>query len=275
MATRDTSIIGKRFGKLTVIDFDNEKKDRRTYLICQCDCGNTKSIRRCSLVYGTTKSCGCAKHEEIVSELVGKRFGRLVVMEYAYTNLNGDTYWLCECDCGESVNVSRYSLTTGRTRSCGCLKREMTSARASTHHMSNTRIYRIWRAIHDRCRNPNDANYYKYGARGIDVCNEWDDFITFYEWSMVNGYSDNLSIDRINNDDWYYPENCRWVDETIQANNRRTNRYITYCGNRHTLAEWSRILDIKYVTLKWHIDNNNVNDFAEYFGIIDPNWHEG
>ena len=102
---------------------------------------------------------------------------------------------------------------------------------------------------------------------------EWtDSFINFYNWAIENGYDDTLTIDRINNNKGYYPDNCRWVNSEVQANNRRSNRFITYCGDRHTLAEWSRILDVQYSHLQHNIDKNDISDFAEYFGKIDPYW---
>ena len=166
MGLRDTSIIGKRFGKLTVIDFDNEREDKHTYLICQCDCGNVKSVRRCSLIYGTTTSCGCIRHEtheEYVNRLVGKRFGRLRVIEYVNSNKRGNTRLLCECDCGERLIVDVSHLISGHTQSCGCLKIDKLVDRVSTHNMSNTRIHSIWRAMRTRCRTRKGYTYEKYG----------------------------------------------------------------------------------------------------------------
>lgn len=117
------------------------------------------------------------------------------------------------------------------------------------HGKRHTRIYNIWRAMRQRCSNPNCINYMRYGGKGVMVCNEWNDFETFYEWSMQNGYSDDLTIDRIDNDKGYEPSNCRWVTIIQQANNKRANRRITMNGVTHTLAEWPRITGIKSATI--------------------------
>ena len=121
---------------------------------------------------------------------------------------------------------------------------------ARTHGLSKTRIYRIWKQMRHRCYKTYDSGYAKYGSRGITVCDEWkNDFLAFYEWAMANGYSENLSIDRIDNNGNYCSENCRWVDLDIQANNKRNNHFLTYKGKTQTIAEWSREIGLDYGTL--------------------------
>lgn len=129
----------------------------------------------------------------------------------------------------------------------------------ATHHMSGTRIYKIWMSMRHRCQIPSDANYYKYGARGIQVCDEWRDFSVFYNWAMNHGYSDNLSIDRIDNDGNYCPENCRWVTRQVQANNTRRNKLITYNGKTQSLPDWCRELNLNYKTIRTRINVYNWN----------------
>ena len=121
----------------------------------------------------------------------------------------------------------------------------------------------------DRCRREDNDNYNRYGGRGIDVCSEWDDFAEFQRWAIDNGYNEDLTIDRIDNDDGYCPENCRWVDTLTQGNNRTTNHVITYNGETHTIAEWSRILGIKYPTLYSRLNRGDMRDFEDYFDIRD------
>ena len=113
----------------------------------------------------------------------------------------------------------------------------------------NSRLHRIWANMKARCGNPNNDRFHDYGDRGITVCDGWKDYLTFKQWAMANGYSDELTIDRIDNNEGYSPENCRWVDRFTQQNNMRTNTTINYQGQSHTLAEWSRIFDIPYHTL--------------------------
>lgn len=117
------------------------------------------------------------------------------------------------------------------------------------HGMRNSRIYNIWRSMRQRCSNPNCRNFKHYGARGIKVCEEWNDFCIFYEWSLANGYSDRLTIDRIDTNKGYEPSNCRWATQEEQQNNRRNNRYLTVDGISHTMAEWSKITGIKTATI--------------------------
>lgn len=123
--------------------------------------------------------------------------------------------------------------------------------RKITHGMTNTRLYRIWWAMRERCKNKKRPNYKYYGEKGIMVCPEWDgDFRAFYDWSMANGYKDNLTIDRVNGNGNYEPSNCRWVTPTEQVNNRPTyNHILTLNGEAHTIAEWARLLNINRTTI--------------------------
>ncbi len=118
------------------------------------------------------------------------------------------------------------------------------------HGMRYSRIYNIWRSMRQRCNNPNTINYKDYGGQGITVCDEWNNsFEAFYEWAMVNGYEEHLTIDRIETSKNYCPENCRWVSQKVQQNNRSNNRYIEFNGVKHTLGEWSSITGIKIGTI--------------------------
>jgi hypothetical protein len=117
-----------------------------------------------------------------------------------------------------------------------------------------------------RCTNPNAKNYERYGGRGIGVCDEWQtDFKSFYDWAIQHGYSKELTLDRKNNTRGYDAENCRWVNREIQQNNTRRNHYVTYSGETHSLAEWSRLLDINHETLRYRVINGNMKDFERYF----------
>ena len=153
----------------------------------------------------------------MVKDMVGKRFGRLIVISRAEnkSRKGRDAYWLCKCDCGAETTVCTGSLSAGRTRSCGCLAREKASE-AKKHGDSDSRLYNIWRGMRARCRN---KNLHRYGGRGISVCPEWESYLTFKEWAILNGYRDNLTIDRIDNDGNYTPDNCRWATYKQQNQN--------------------------------------------------------
>lgn len=185
-------------------------------------------------------------------DLTGLRVGRLTVIGQAERR-GGRPAWRCICDCGNETAVITTSLTTGRTRSCGCLNRERTTESFTKHGQYQTRLYRIWSNMIQRCSNPNNDNYHRYGENGITVCQEWRNYKTFSQWAFENGYSDKLSIDRIENDKGYCPENCRWVTPQEQTDNRNCTRHISYDGKTKTLKRWSEETGIPYNTLQWRI----------------------
>lgn len=188
-------------------------------------------------------------------DLIGQRFGRLVVIEKSEKrDSGGNVFWLCKCDCGKDTLVSTHSLKIGHCKSCGCYKidvnREQGKRCFTKHGKKYTRIYNIWCSMKQRCYGKNVKSYKYYGARGITICDEWkNDFMSFYNWAMNNGYQDNLTIDRINVNGNYEPSNCRWVTAYEQANNKRSNHVIIYNGVEMTVKQLSELCDIQYHTL--------------------------
>ena len=168
------------------------------------------------------------------SNLIGRRFGKLIVLEDGGRDSIQNILWLCQCDCGNKTLVRTPMLNSGRTKSCGCLKFE---SRNSTHGLGKTRLYSLWSKMKDRCFRKNNPAYKWYGGRGITICKEWiEDFINFYNWAMDNGYNDDLSIDRIDVNGNYEPSNCRWIPLKEQALNTRTTKFLTYKGFRCTMV---------------------------------------
>ena len=185
-------------------------------------------------------------------ELTGLQFGKLAVIEkVGYKNKNSQ--WLCRCECGNTTVVGKGNLVGGRTKSCGCLKHQEAVNR--THGKSKTRLYYVWRNMLNRCYDSNVRDYPSYGGRGITVCDEWkNDFQAFYDWAMANSYDETaergkFTLDRIEVQGNYEPSNCRWVDEKVQANNKRCNHHIEYKGKTMSLAELADLTGIKYGTL--------------------------
>lgn len=149
--------------------------------------------------------------------------------------------------------------------SCGCYNRESFIKRSTTHGSSDTPLYNVWRSMCQRCDNANHKSYHRYGGRGIKVCDEWNTFERFRDWALDNGYDNGLTLDREHNDGGYYPDNCRWVSQQVQTNNRSNNHYITYNGETRTQAEWARLFRVNYSTLQGRIKRHDMRDFEEYF----------
>lgn len=156
-------------------------------------------------------------------DLTGRQFGRWTVLEMRGRH-GGSRYWLCQCSCGTEREVASNHLVDGSSTSCGCSRKDHAAKR--THGESRTRLYRTWKAMRRRCNDPNVRSYKDYGARGITVCDEWNDYLTFREWALQHGYNDTLSIERIDVNKGYCPENCCWIPMNEQSKNRR-NTYIS------------------------------------------------
>lgn len=190
----------------------------------------------------------------------GERYGRLIAIKFAERDKNGNPKWLFKCDCGNQKVIYAKSVTLGNSRSCGCYKREYNKSHHNYKHNScYTRLYRIWVHMKERCFQQNCSAYKDYGARGISICKDWLEFENFKRWANENGYSERLTIDRINNDGNYEPSNCRWVDWYVQANNKRNNVVISAFGESHTVSEWSRIKNINFGTLYSRLYRNKMS----------------
>lgn len=192
-----------------------------------------------------------------MDNLIGKKIGRLTVIKEELERKKGYKQYLCLCECGNEVIVRSDLLRSQTVKSCGCLAKEIRSSicyklgkSRITHGSSNTRLYKIYSNMKDRCNNKNNYAYKYYGARGIKICKEWEnDFSVFQKWAISNGYQDTLTIDRIDNDRGYCPDNCRWVTPGQQCLNTRSNKYITYNNKTQTLKEWADELGLKYTKL--------------------------
>lgn len=216
------------------------------------------------------------KNNKNIKDLTGQRFGRLVVVGLHPTETR-KTYWVCQCDCGNMKIVRSDSLQCGAIRSCGCLKKEQDSKnlvlgnghrkyQETGFKVGGTRLYYIWQGMKDRCYNEHNARYDRYGGRGIKICEEWkENFIAFHDWAISNGYTDDLTIDRIDNDADYCPDNCRWSTQKEQSRNRSTNIYITIGNSKRTLTEWCEIFDVDFSKIVARYNKNGFTGIDDLF----------
>jgi len=210
-----------------------------------------------------------------MDDLIGRQFGYLTVIECVGTHTSPcgsrRKLWKCKCKCGNETVVNASNLLNGTTKSCGCWRLSKVVERNTKHGGVHDRLYGIWRSMKRRCNSPKDSHYESYGGRGIKVCDEWRNYKNFKEWAYLNGYDEtakfgSCTIDRIDNDGDYSPENCRWVDRITQANNTSRNRYVEFEGQKLTIAEFERVMNIDknhawYYVNKFdkEIENGTVN----------------
>lgn len=186
----------------------------------------------------------------------GKKFGRLLVLD-KFKKIGKYNFWLCKCDCGKLIWIRGNSFNNGHATSCGCSRRKYFIEKT----VYKTALHSVWNNMKGRCYRKTDHNYRNYGNRGIEICDEWKDkdngFKNFYNWAIKNGYKKGLSIDRIDNNGNYSPENCRWADMKTQNNNQRSTVRIKYNGIEKTLEEWSKIVKIPKRTIYKRIKEQN------------------
>jgi hypothetical protein len=184
-------------------------------------------------------------------DLTGRRYGALLVLhrteDVIAKNGKHATMWLCRCDCGKEIKIKPYSLTSGHSKSCGC--------KIIKHGFSHKEaLYETWRNMKRRCLDPKNKRYAHYGEKGVFVCEEWEkDYSKFREWAYANGYSKELTIDRINNNGNYEPANCRWATPKQQENNMSRNRMLEYEGAVFTMSEWADMLRLPYGTINHRV----------------------
>ena len=227
---------------------------------------------------GSTKSCGCLLQDianDRIEDLTGQIFGRLKVL-YMLPHEPGDRVkWMCECmHDGNLVSVTAHNLKNGTTRSCGCLHKEIFYDIITKHGLSDHPLYSVWLGMNSRCNNPNDERYDCYGGRGIKICSEWRSFENFYN-DMIEDYKPGLQIDRIDNNDGYYKENCHWVTAKENCRNTRRNVYLNTPYGAITAGELSEELDVPSNLIKSMIDNGHtVDDVMDRFSNWDGTYEK-
>lgn len=189
-------------------------------------------------------------------DITGLKFNRLLVLKRVENNKNGQAMYLCKCDCGKTIITRGNAVQGGHSKSCGCLQKERVSKTFYKHGDSFERLYQIWADMNSRCVNNHYKYWHRYGGRGIKVCDEWkDEYLPFKEWAISNGYKENLTLDRVNNNGNYEPSNCKWVTRKEQANNRYTNRFIEFNGEIKDMKQWSEAIGMGTKTLEYRLDH--------------------
>lgn len=207
-------------------------------------------------------------------DITSRKFGKLTAVEFSHASRESSgarrEHWICRCDCGNQTVVAKKNLLNGNTQSCGCSRVITNKERLTKHGGRDTKLYAVWSSMVARCYNENDASYAYYGGNGIIVCEQWrHDFESFRNWALSAGYEEGLTIDRIDVNGQYSPDNCRWADMVAQANNRSNTIYIEYNGERHTCAECARLLNMSYDTI-----NNRYHAGMKPEDILHPGKHK-
>jgi hypothetical protein len=248
--------IGRKYNHLTIIgSVPREIKDGkkgRFKVECLCDCGNKHIATFKAIRNGTIKSCGCEivknieRKERYNKKYIGKKYGKLTIIDITFSSKSIPIAH-CKCDCGKDHDANLYDVLFGSIKSCGCYRTEKTIERSTKHGDAKERLYGIYLGMKGRCYNPNYDSYKYYGGRGIKVCDEWlENYLNFKSWALDNGYTEKLTIDRIDVNSDYKPSNCRWATLEEQANNKTDNAYIEYNGKSQTLRQWCNELDLDY-----------------------------
>lgn len=249
---------GQVFGKLTVRGPARHPISGKALWNCLCDCGNSRLYESHELLKRGYKSCGCEKSNRLkrtdamkkAANLVGMKFGKLVVMQKSTTK-GGRAYWICKCECGNIAETTTDKLKSGHTKSCGCQRALTRVKHGHSLRSRDSLTYKVWSAMKGRCNNPNDKKFADYGGRGIRVCDRWKSFENFLE--DMGEAPDGMSIDRVDNNGHYSPENCRWATQKEQARNTRRNIFLTINGETLCAMEWSEKLSKPYFRIRYLI----------------------
>lgn len=275
---RKSNLEGQRFGMLVVQGYAGSTEDgrSRSKWYCKCDCGNMKIVRGDRLTSGSVTNCGCVNQKKHDSLMVGRRFGKLTVLRRGENNSRGEVRWVCRCDCGKETLVTTANLNTGNSKSCGCTRGVLKHGGAINSHVE--RLYHVWLDMKKRCNNHNAREYSRYGGRGISVCEEWaSDYDAFRRWSLSNGYNQDAefgecTIDRIDNNKGYSPDNCRWANMTQQGRNKSNNHFLHIDGEYITISQASERYGIPYDTLWARIKRGWPDADAVIIGRMSNQW---
>lgn len=254
-------IAGKKFNCLTAVKLSHINNNGVHYWLFKCDCGKEIVASKSAVTSGHTKSCGCLGSEE---DITGRTFNKLTAIKFHHRDKDHKNYWVFRCSCGKEIITRKTAVTSGTIKSCGCIRKVPNR----THGLSNDALYSIFQSMKQRCYNKKDRGYTNYGGRGIGVCESWlNKPESFYDWALTHGYKKGLSIDRIDNNKGYCPENCRWTTMKTQQRNKRTTRLLTYKGETQCLKDWADYYKISGSTLRGRLKRGwSLNDALTLIG---------
>ena len=282
-------LTGQTFGRLTVKEYQGTNDKGIHMWLCRCECGNEKVARGDALRYGQTRSCGCLAHEAHIAlgkgstgrkssrfiDLTGQTFGFLTVLERGENNAHGQARWRCRCVCGRETLVVAAKLRNGRTISCGCMGfRHATEAKlrhGDALASKTVRLYEIWSAMKRRCYNPNCSPYKYYGGKGVKVCDEWLEYQGFKTWALANGYTDSLTIDRIDSNGDYEPGNCQWI--TLAENISRAHRHTPQDVEDSIVQKLRQGISGASICRETGVSRATVHRLKTKLGLVKPRKH--
>lgn len=263
----DIKVIKRADGDLERCKKSLQERGRTTDPIYTCECllcGKIFNRNIYAVKKNKFKNCGC---QNLQYDLTNKRFGKLTAIRPIGLDKHNEMQWECKCDCGNTYVAKSYALRNMKTTQCkDCSKKQIANSNRK-YIVFSKRLHECYTNMKTRCKNKKQDTYNRYINRGITICEEWDkSYSNFQDWALDNGYQENLTIDRIDNNKGYSPDNCRWVTRTEQANNRRTSYYLYYDGEKDTVANWARRLKIPYYYIQYRIyKNKELKDIVDEF----------
>ena len=249
-------IAGQKFTRLTAIERVGQNKNGCFLWLFKCDCGNEKITTTSDVISKRVQSCGCLLRKKVI-DITGEKYGRLTAVRLVENgSRKWKTKWLFKCDCGNEIVLSANAARRGNTKSCGCLRREVSAAKSRdalklaqaacvTHGYTGQRIYKTFKGMKQRCYNPLNTKFKYYGGKGITICDEWlDDPGVFIKWALSHGYNDTLTIDRKDSSKGYCPDNCQFITQAEQARRTPRVRHIEYDGETKTTLQWENKFNV-------------------------------
>lgn len=269
--TKATDITGKVYGRLTVLHRAGSDKEGKATWAVRCECGTEKVVRGKHLRLKAILSCGCLSAETTAAmrkrDLAGQKFGRLLALESTNKRVRGCIVWKFKCDCGGEIDLPSHSVTTGNTKSCGCLQPETVTNQNLKHGMSGTPTYIAWNNMRRRCEDPTSEFFHRYGGRGISICDRWHTFENFLADMGVRPEG-RYSIERVDNNGNYEPSNCVWASDLHQSLNKSNTIFVDYFGEAVPLMVACALSEVSYEKVLWRKHQRKTTHQEEFDELL-------